>query len=106
MEAIASALEATGGEIGEGQRTLRDALAKLVLDAPQGTVRLDRNRQAIAQIFLERIVGEGNEKGELETFRTIDGVDQSYGGLFTREAPSPSWDAPACKAGSPPPWAA
>jgi branched-chain amino acid transport system substrate-binding protein len=105
MEAVASALEATGGELGEGQGELRGALAKLVLDAPQGTVRLDRNRQAIAQISLERIVAEGKEKGEVETFRRIDGVDESFGGLFTRDTPSPSWAEPACKKGAPPPWA-
>jgi branched-chain amino acid transport system substrate-binding protein len=105
MEAIASALESTHGELGEGQRQLRSALASLHVDAPQGTVRLDRNRQAVAQIYLERVVRQGTRRGELETFRTINGVDQTYGGMFTPRAPSPSWDAPACKQGSPPPWA-
>jgi branched-chain amino acid transport system substrate-binding protein len=106
MEAVARALEATGGQVGAGQGELRRALEQLVLDAPQGTVRLDRNRQAISQISLEKVVGKGKEKGELETFRTIDGVEQSFGGLFTPQTPSPSWASPACTKGKPPPWAA
>jgi branched-chain amino acid transport system substrate-binding protein len=105
MEAVASALEATGGEIGTGQRELREALEQLVLDAPQGRIQLDGNRQAIAQISLEKIVGKGAKRGELQAFRTIDDVDESYGGLFTARTPSPSWAAPACKKGNPPPWA-
>jgi hypothetical protein len=106
MEAIASALEATGGEVGEGHQELRSALGQLVLDAPQGKVRLDGNRQAIAQISLEKIVDTGSGKGELQTIRVIDGVDESYGGIFTGKTPSPSWATPACKKGKPPPWAA
>jgi branched-chain amino acid transport system substrate-binding protein len=106
MEAVARALEATGGKVGERQGELRRALDQLVLDAPQGTVRLDRNRQVISEISLERVVGPGAPRGELETFRTIDGVEQSFGGLFTPQTPSPSWATPACKKGKPPPWAA
>jgi branched-chain amino acid transport system substrate-binding protein len=105
MEAIASALEATGGEIGEGQRELRRALEQLVLDAPQGRIRLDGNRQAVARIWLEKIVGKGAKRGELQALRTIDGVDEGFGGLFTAQTPSPSWAEPACKQGNPPPWA-
>jgi branched-chain amino acid transport system substrate-binding protein len=105
MEAIASALEATGGEIGAGHRELRGALARLLLDAPQGRIRLDGNRQAIAQVALEKIVGTGPRRGEVHAFRTIDDVDEGYGGLFTATTPSPSWAAPACRKGDPPPWA-
>jgi branched-chain amino acid transport system substrate-binding protein len=106
MEAVASALEATGGELGDDRIELRSALAGVELDAPQGTVRLDDNGQVIGDIALERIVRTGDGKAELESVRRIEGVDQSFGGLFTPQTPSPSWASPACKKGKPPPWAA
>ena len=105
VEALASALEATNGELGEGQASLRRALAGLELELPQGAVRLDRNRQAIAEIALERIVRRGSGKAELERIATVEDVDQSFGGLFTAATPPPSLATPACVKGSPPGWA-
>lgn len=105
MEALASALEATGGELGEGQAELRRALGALALDLPQGAVRLDRNRQAIADIALERIVRTASGTAGLERVATVEDVDQSFGGRFDRTTPPPSPVAPACVKGSPPSWA-
>jgi branched-chain amino acid transport system substrate-binding protein len=105
MEAVASALERTEGELGAGQRELRRALAGLELDLPQGPVRLDRNRQAINRVPLARIVRTGTGRVELDTIRVVEGVDQTFGGLFSGATAPPSWTTPACKRGSPPPWA-
>ena len=69
-------------------------------------MRLDRkNRQAIAEIALERIVRQGSGKAVLEGIATVAGVDQSFGGLFTPKSPPPSPVSPACVTGSPPGWA-
>jgi branched-chain amino acid transport system substrate-binding protein len=105
MEAIASALEMTGGEPGDGQADLRRAFAEVTVEAPQGPVRLDDNRQAISETVLERITRTGDGQAELDTVRTIAGVTQSYGGLFTSQTASPSRVTPACTKGTPPPWA-
>ena len=43
------------------------------------------NRQAIAEIALERIVRRRSGKAELEGIATVEGVDQSFGGLFTAD---------------------
>lgn len=47
IQAIAEALEATGGELGE---PFLDALAKVRFEAPRGEVYLDRNHQAVLTV--------------------------------------------------------
>ena len=106
VEALASALEATDGELGEGQAELRRALAGLELELPQGAVRLDRNRQAIGEISLERIVRTASGKGRARGLCDRRGRRPGFGGLFTPETPPPSLPStPACVRGSPPGWA-
>jgi hypothetical protein len=38
-------------------------------------------------------------------FRTIEDVDQTYGGLFSDSTPTPTMTSPACVRGAPPSWA-
>ena len=105
VEAIAAALEETGGELGRGQRALRDALSELVLEAPHGVVRLDRNRQATGHIYLERITRVADGKATLTGVRLLDGVEQGFGGIFTAKTRPPSTTDPACERRLPPHWA-
>jgi branched-chain amino acid transport system substrate-binding protein len=104
VDAVATALERTDGELGHGQTRLRAALSK-PLDAPQGTIRLDDDRQESGPIYLERIEARPRGGVTLGRVRTIPGVEQTYGGIFTAQSPSPLWDQPACKRATPPPWA-
>ena len=103
MEAVARAVEETGGADGS---KLRTAIAGLELDLPAGPVHLDRNRQAVSRITLQRIGHHANGTPTLETVRVIDGVTQDYGGIFTATTQPPTWDAPKCERRTPPPWAA
>ena len=48
MAATLEALDASGGDLSDGERRFMAALAKVELDAPNGHIRLDRNHQAIA----------------------------------------------------------
>ena len=105
VEALATALEQTDGTLGEGQDRLRRALAGLVLDAPQGAVRLDRNRQATGHGYLERIVRSGSGGIIVKGVRTLDGVEQSFGDAFTATTPPPSAAQPVCVRRPPPSWA-
>ncbi len=105
VQALATALEATDGELGDGQAELRRALGAIELELPQGAVRLDPNRQAIADISLERIVRGAAGRTRLEGLATVENVDQGFGGRFTSETPPPSPVSPACVKGSPPGWA-
>jgi len=106
VEALVEALDETDGELGRGQAELRRTLAGLVLDAPQGTVRLDQNRQASEATYLEQI--EPTTAGtppRTRLIRKIDGVDQTYDGIFGATSPSPSKTDPTCVRRPAPRWA-
>jgi hypothetical protein len=102
MEPALRGLEAVNGDLSDGGRQYRAALAGLALDLPTGHVRLDAHRQAIAPNYLLR-VGAGGRG--LRTIRTVGAVDDSYGGRFGPGKPLPSRTSPACRKGNPPPWA-
>jgi branched-chain amino acid transport system substrate-binding protein len=106
VDALVEALDVTDGELGHGQAELRRTLEGLVLDLPQGTVRLDRNRQASEVNYLERI--EPPTPGaapRTRLVRRVDGVEHTYGGIFGPTTPSPSTSDPTCERRPAPPWA-
>jgi ABC-type branched-subunit amino acid transport system substrate-binding protein len=102
MEAVVRALEKVHGDLSNGERRFQAALAKVELDAPNGHIRLDVNRQAIGPSYLSRILP--GKKGALHstTFKVIPNVDQTFGGYFSGSDPLPSRTTPACKHGIPP----
>jgi branched-chain amino acid transport system substrate-binding protein len=106
MEAIAQGLEQVKGDLSGDQAAFMDALANLELDAPLGTIKLDENRQAIMDNFLQQIVKDntGDDVPDVKTIKTIPQVDQTFAGAFSPETPSPDRTHPPCKAGTPPPW--
>jgi branched-chain amino acid transport system substrate-binding protein len=106
MEAIAQGLEQVKGDLSGDQAAFMDALANLELDAPLGTIKLDENRQAIMDNFLQQIVKDntGDDVPDVKTIKTIPQVDQTFAGAFSPETPSPDRTNPPCKAGTPPPW--
>jgi branched-chain amino acid transport system substrate-binding protein len=101
--AVVAALEAVHGDLGPGQRRFRSALAELRLEAPEGPVHLDRNRQAVTNAYLLRIE-PGRGGSNLRTIRVLRGVDESYGGYLSR-APEPTATTPGCKPRPVPAWA-
>jgi branched-chain amino acid transport system substrate-binding protein len=105
MEAVLQALERVRGDLSDGERRFMAALAKVELDAPNGHVRLDAHRQAIAPNYLNRL--ELNPKGQLavRTFETVPAVEQTFGGAFSPTSPPPGRTNPPCKRGKPPSWA-
>jgi branched-chain amino acid transport system substrate-binding protein len=103
-EAVARALERTGGKVGVRQRRLRAALRALAFDGPAGPARLDRNRQAIVSVHLRRIASRRADE-PTRPFRIVRGVEQSFAGAFNRHTPSPTRDRPRCRRGRVPSWA-
>src|SRR5207253_3918704 len=63
MKATLDGLEAVKGDLSDGQKKYRDALAKLVLKTPVGDVKLDQNRQAIGTTFITEEVKDAQEIG-------------------------------------------
>jgi branched-chain amino acid transport system substrate-binding protein len=106
MEAIAQGLEQVNGDLSDDHAAFNDALANLELDAPLGTIKLDENRQAIMDNFLQQIVADTTGDGvpDVKTIKTIPEVDQTFAGFFSPETPSPDRTNPECKTATPPPW--
>jgi branched-chain amino acid transport system substrate-binding protein len=95
MKAALDGLAAVNGDLGGGHAKYREALSKLELKTPTGTVRLDANRQAIGTTFVTEVVKDA--KGELTTkvSRKVDNVEQSLG-MKKEEFQIGSRDVPAC----------
>jgi branched-chain amino acid transport system substrate-binding protein len=95
MKAALDGLEAVNGDLSGGQAKYREALSKLQLRMPTGTVTLDANRQAIGSTFVTEVVKDA--KGELTTrvLRKVDNVDQLLG-MKKEEFQIGSRDVPAC----------
>jgi branched-chain amino acid transport system substrate-binding protein len=95
MKAALDALDQVKGDLSGGQAKYREALSKLELRMPTGTVKLDANRQAIGTTFVTEVVKDS--KGELTTrvLRKVDNVDQMLG-MKREEFQMGSRDVPAC----------
>ena len=96
--ALIQALNAVDGDLSDGQAALREALSTMTLEAPYGTVTLDENRQGIidtyvAQLVLDDATGEVVQK----TVSIVPQVDQTFGGTFGPDTPSPSRRLPGLR---------
>jgi len=95
MKAALDALDAVKGDLSGGQAKYRDALTKLELKMPTGTVRLDSNRQAIGTTFVTEVVKDSNGALTTRVLRKVDNVDQMLG-LKKEEFQIGSRDVPNC----------
>ncbi len=108
MTALIKGLEAVDGEVAD-QAALQEALAGVTLsgeEAPWGDVKLDDNRQAISDVYVKKIVKDANGDNvpDVQTFRRIPAVDQTFNGVFSADTPAPDRTNPKCVEGEPPPW--
>jgi branched-chain amino acid transport system substrate-binding protein len=98
-DAVLKALDQVNGDLSDGNKKFRDALQNMVLDAPNGKITLDENRQAIGTNFVTEVVKD--DKGELvsKVVKTVENVNQRLG--FSKEVFDriglPSRDVPECK---------
>jgi ABC-type branched-subunit amino acid transport system substrate-binding protein len=99
VAALLSGLEQAGGNVSR----LQAALAATVLGAPN-RARLDRNRQAVVDAHIVRLVAPRKGKLlDLQPVSTIANVDESFGGMLPATPTSAS--SAVCKTGRPAPWA-
>jgi branched-chain amino acid transport system substrate-binding protein len=102
MEAVLTALEAVEGDLSDEKR-FQATLARVTLDAPNGRIRLDSNRQAIAPNYLRKVTKTPSGL-RMRTHDTLDGVEQTFNGYFGSAEPLRR-DTIACLPASPPTWA-
>ncbi|MEX2518149.1 MAG: ABC transporter substrate-binding protein [Paracoccaceae bacterium] len=83
----------------ENQAKLRKCLAEIELDAPNGRITLDDNRQAIGTNFIYEVIEKDDGTLATQVVKVVENVDQLLG--FTKEEFDaiglPSRDNPACK---------
>jgi branched-chain amino acid transport system substrate-binding protein len=105
MEATLQSLEAVDGDISDGGAKLREAMTGLTLEAPNGTITLDENRNAVGSNYLVQVGELDSGDLGLKTLKEIPEVDQTFGGAFSADTPTPDRKNPECVKGDPPPWA-
>jgi branched-chain amino acid transport system substrate-binding protein len=92
-QALVQALKADGGN--PAASALGPALSKVVLKTPFGTVKLDKNRQAVEAEWSYQLVA--NSKGTtVNTVAYIPGVDQTFSGTYSPSTPPPGRSFPKC----------
>jgi branched-chain amino acid transport system substrate-binding protein len=103
-EALLEALERVHGDTSHGERRLQQALARLRLASPRGTVTLDARHQAVGETYLGRL--QRNARGRLfvKQIRVVPGVEATFNGYFGPTTPPPGPTQPTCRHGSPPRW--
>ena len=97
--ALYEGLNKVNGDLSDSQSKLKAALASVVLDAPNGKISLDEDRQAIGTNFVTEVVDDG--KGNLlsKVVKIVPDVHQTLGyprDVFVKIGP-PSRTNPECK---------
>ena len=92
-------LDAIGGDLSDGHENFRAGLAALELDAPNGMIRLDGNRQAIGTNFVTEVGEDANGNLVNNLVRTVADVPQTLGidpAVFASIG-APGREVPECK---------
>lgn len=97
-KAVLAALNQVGGDLGGDQGKFRQALANVKLDTAYGPVRLDENRQAIANIYVTEVARRADGSLYNRPLKVIPNVNQTLGqpkDAFVARG-VPSRDNPSC----------
>jgi ABC-type branched-subunit amino acid transport system substrate-binding protein len=97
--AAGQCMDKVGGDLSDGQAGFRECLSSLELDAPNGTITLDGNRQAIGSNFVSEVIELDDGTLANKMVKRIDGVNQTLGidaAAFAKIG-LPSREVPECK---------
>ena len=97
--AMLQCMEAVGGDLSDGQAGFRDCLSNLTLEAPNGNITLDENRQAIGSNFVVEVREQDDGSLATEVVSVIENVNQTLGidpAAFAAIG-LPGRDTPACQ---------
>ena len=95
MKAALDGLDAVKGDLSDGQKNYREALAKLVVKSPTGDIRLDANRHAIVSNFVTEVVKDAQGNLINRVLRKVDNIDQLLG-MKREEFKIGTRDEPSC----------
>jgi branched-chain amino acid transport system substrate-binding protein len=98
-DAVFKALDEVKGELSDGNKKFRTALQNMVLDAPNGKITLDENRQAIGTNFVTEVVKDAHGDLINKVVKVVPNVQQRLGfskAVFDKLIP-PGRENPPCK---------
>jgi branched-chain amino acid transport system substrate-binding protein len=98
-QAMLQALDKVNGDLSDGHKKFREALTTLVLDAPNGQMKLDSNRQATGTSFVTEAVKDANGDLVSKVVQVVPNVNQTLGidpAAFARIG-LPAREIPVCK---------
>ena len=72
-------LNKTNGDLSDGQAAFRQCLGSLELDAPNGKITLDNNRQAIGTNFVTEVVENADGTLGNKLMKVVENVNQTLG---------------------------
>jgi branched-chain amino acid transport system substrate-binding protein len=78
-KAVLLALDKVNGDLSDGEKKFRDALGSLDFDTPTGEVKLDKNRQAIADNYLTEVAKADDGHLYNKVIKVVHGVNQTLG---------------------------
>lgn len=78
-KAMLLGLDKVGGDLSDKEVKFRDALSKLEFDTPTGKVKLDKNRQAIADNYLTEVAKGSDGKLYNKVIKVVPAVNQTMG---------------------------
>jgi branched-chain amino acid transport system substrate-binding protein len=98
--AVFKALDQIGGDLSQGHDQFREALRNMVLDAPNGQIKLDHNRQAIGTNFVTEVVEDADGNLVSQVVKVVENVNQTlgYDEAKFRSIGLPGREVPECKA--------
>ena len=92
---LIAGLKAVGGDISGGQKKLQSAIGKVKLATPYGPLHLDKNRQAVINVFYGQLYLK-NGALAIKTVGEVPNVDQTFGGTYSAKTPPPGRTFPQC----------
>jgi len=99
LTAVITVINQVNGDLSDGQKKFREGLSKLVLDAPNGKIVLDGNRQAIGTNFVVEVAVQKDGSLATKLVSIKENVNQTLGIDPARFAKIglPSRTTPECK---------
>jgi branched-chain amino acid transport system substrate-binding protein len=88
-------LQAVKGDISGGQKKLQAAIGKVTIASPYGPLKLDKNRQAVINVFYQQLYLKNGQLA-IKTVGEVPNVDQTFGGTYSSATPAPGRTFPKC----------
>jgi branched-chain amino acid transport system substrate-binding protein len=97
--AVFKGLDEVDGDLSDGHAAFREALRTMELDAPNGKITLDENRQAIGTNFVTEVVEDENGNLVSKVVKVVENVNQTlgYDPEVFRKIGEPGREVPECK---------